>query len=337
MNLYEKVLKDFFFNVIIWEKVEDSLICTFSKNKMINIKEKTSHRDYLKSNSQLKNIYEQLLLTNKEQTIVIGNDEITVYHLEDKCYYEIRTTVKTIYDYTLLSNISSQIRDPLTNMMGATNSLSESSLTKQQKQSIVMIEKSVYDVLSLTNDIIDIVNLKHNKIKLNSEFIKLSTCIDDVFDVIKSRVYSKKISIVSKVDPNVPDVIKTDKKRLTQLLINILTFSIKNISNGHIMLNISILKSSKEIPFEFSEIKKPKVNLLFKIRDVSELSTDTIKYLETIFDIKNHQDIKTYNSCEFGLIISKYLCNLMGGHIWFKDATEFGTTYCFNTVCDAKI
>jgi K+-sensing histidine kinase KdpD len=335
MDLYEKILKDFYFNVIIWEKTDSGLICVFSNDKNTTTKYKSSLSDYLKTNNSLENSYTQLLKTNKEQNITLDNQDINIYMLDTNTFYEIRTPVKTAYDYTILSNISSQIRDPLTNMMGATSTLTESNLTKQQKQAVAIIEKSVYDVLALTNDVIDIVNLKHNKIKLNYEFSKLSTCISNTFEVIKARANSKKVTITTKIDSTVPDNVKIDTKRLMQILINILYFSIKNLDSGHIIINVTLLKN--ESPFETPELAKPKYNILFKIRDSAELSINTIKYLENVLGLKTYMDIKSYNNIsELGIIISKYLCNLMGGNIWFKDATEFGTTYCFNIITEAK-
>jgi signal transduction histidine kinase len=80
-----------------------------------------------------------------------------------------------------------------------------------------------------------------------------------------------------------------------------------------------------------------KYNLLFSIKDSGSGMIDKIQqYVEHILDITNsntNQKTYSYEYVGLGLIISKFLCNLMGGRIWFQTMPNIGTIFYFNIVC----
>ncbi|AYV78739.1 MAG: putative sensor histidine kinase [Edafosvirus sp.] len=169
MDIYEKILRAVYFTIIIWNKKNDQYVCKFSNEKDIYIKQDTPLNKYLEDHSYLKNLYQKLFDTKEEQNIIINNQHIVLYYLNEDIYYEIRSVSKEVFNYNHLTYINSQIREPLTTIMGAISTLYDLPSTKQQKQQYDQIEKANYELISLTNDIVDIINLGQNHIKLNLE------------------------------------------------------------------------------------------------------------------------------------------------------------------------
>lgn len=333
MNIYEKILRTLSFTIIIWEQYLDKYICKFSNQKSTTVQQGTYLEEHLINNPNLKSLYKKIFETKEEQHLVTNDQNIIIYYLHhDNIYYEVRTNMpKEIFKYIHLSYISNQIRGPLTTIMGALEALHEIGLTAKQMQQISLIEKSNFELISLTNDIVDIINISQNHIKLNLERGDFKKCIVESVEIVNYYAHNKKVNINFKMDKDIPTMLLFDAQRLKQILVNILTISLKNTEQGSINISIGLLKESIG-HYDYIKVEPPKYNIFFKIKDTSnEMSNNDIESMENILGIKDHE-IKTYNNYEFGLIISKYLCNLMSGNLWFENEPGFGTIYYFNLI-----
>jgi len=136
------------------------------------------------------------------------------------------------------------------------------------------------------------------------------------------------------IKDNVPKNIICDKNRLKQILLNLLKNAEKYTKKGSIVIEIDIFKEKdNKYNFEYKKKDKPEYNLLFKIKDngtgINKKMQEDIKIILGLE--KNNYRRPTIFS--FGLIITKYLCSLMGGNLWFKSALDIGTTFFFNILC----
>lgn len=337
MEVYEKLLKNINFTVVIWEKGDD-VKCMYSNEKNTEVRQGTKLEEYVKNDSALKFKYEKLFTSKEDQNMTTEKEEICLYSLTDKVFYEIKTDLRLKYDPNILSFVSCQIRNPLTSIIGALSLIYETSLTKEQVHLINMIEKSSFDIISLSNDIVDIINIGQGKIKVIPEYVELEKCLKETKEIVDPYIQAKNLSLTIKLGEGVPKSIIIDKKRLIQILVNLITFSVKNTEIGSIVVEVIPFKkdyitASDNYPGEYIESKDSTHNILFKIKDSSNgLEEETAHCLETILGLKTHKKVKSYCNYEFGLIISKYLCNLMRGHVWFKNSPGFGTTYNFNII-----
>jgi signal transduction histidine kinase len=345
MNLYERVLNHVYFTVIIWEHVkEKNTQCIFVNKNNIEVKRGMTIDDYFKNYPFLESSYKKLLDTNKEQTVIHEDENITMFHLSDNeeakqknvdTYYEIRTYIKSYYNNNILSHISSQTRTPLNTILGMTSLLLETTLTPVQKKYIIEIKNSSYDIMSLMNDLVDLINLGKNKVGINLKTLNLKQCVIDSLKISFLK-HSSVVNFSVKIDNKLPKFIVTDEKRLLQILTNLIKYSLKNTDVNNISLEIvPFIENDKGCPFEYINVSQHKRNILFIIKDNGAgFDEDNIKYIDTILGVGKQTEVKSYQNGELNLLISKYVCNLLCGNVWFKSSKDLGTIYYFNIICD---
>ncbi|MBA42881.1 MAG: hypothetical protein CMF62_02590 [Magnetococcales bacterium] len=339
VELYEKILKDMSFSIVVWNKQHDKITCIFSNNNnqvCIN----SDFNDYIIKYPYLKNSYNNLFDTNKDQYNNYENKRIKLFYLDDGYYYETRIVnlkknSSYVFEMALLKNLSSRLREPLTNILGLINYLEKTVTSLEQKKYIKNISISTLKIVELANDVIDIYNLKKNNAKLQMKPFNLKNSIDESVKLIKGFRNSKKINISSIINDSIPLNIIGDKTRIQQVLASLLSISYENTDIGSIIIEVKeyTLEDSKESPFEYCKARNNEINLIFKIRDTGINQNDE-KYdmMRTILGI--HRDCSTVKkeNFHFSLIISKYLCNLMRGNIWIDRLQDYGNMFCFNII-----
>jgi signal transduction histidine kinase len=369
MDIYEEILKTLSFEIVIWEQKNNEYICKFSNKKNnYSAQQGTRLDEYLERNVSLKQIYSKIFETKEEQHLTTSDQNIVLYRLfesvsdpnpnpnsdpdsdpdpeHNSIYYEVRTNIpKQIAIFNHMSYISNQIRGPLTTMLGSISELNELGLTPKQSTQIDLIEKSNFELISLANDIVDVINLSQNNIKLKLEFSNLKKNVIEAIEIVNSYLQKKKVTINFKLDKNIPHILLLDPQRLKQIIVNILTISLKNTNQGFVNISVNLFNHPTSIgsavppidqslvrSFDYVKVDPPKYNILFKIKDTSDgMSPGDVESIQRILGI-NDGEFKNYYNYEFTLIISKYLANLMCGNIWFENEPDFGVIYYFNII-----
>ena len=290
--------------------------------------------DYIENNKQLETIYDTLFKTNKDQIKNTDKLKIKLYFLDNSYYYEIKVlnSSNSLFEMALLKNISSRLRLPLTNILGLINLLEKTKLNYEQKKKIKKISISTLKIVELANDVIDIYNLKKNNVKLLSEKFSLQNSIIDSIKLISNYKTNKNININYNINKNLDKYYLGDHARLIQIINNLLSISYDNTKYGSIIIEVDNFDKDQTTPFEFIKPKNFEANLLFKIRDTNtDFNKQTFDLIKVILGQSFQKNIKT-DKFQFGLIISKYLCNLMKGNIWITKNDNFGTVFYFNII-----
>lgn len=322
-------------DVIIWKKIDDKYKC-FINN--CNIENNLKLDDYLKTNNQLKECYDKIIDTKEHQLMILNDNKIILECIED-IIIEIHIPIDD--NLYLLSSISHKIRSPLNNIIGILTLFENLKLDKIQKKCIKILKNSSYEIVKIANDIIDIINLNKNEIKLTFEKINLNKFIHECYEIVAKDIIKKNLNFMFKIDENIPEIINIDSLRLKQIIINLLNNAINNTSIGGITLSISLFDNNNNnnedinCPFKYIPTKPPIYNLLFKIKDTGRgIDNNNKNFIEKILGIKKSCINNIHKYSGFGLLISKYLCNLMGGNIWFKSEIDIGTIFYFNIICE---
>jgi signal transduction histidine kinase len=329
----EEVLIDIKFPIIIWKIHDGHIKCIFTNNKITNIKKDQSLISYLENNDNHTNAYEHILET--DSITIHKNGHLIIFNkINDTTFYEVH--YPECNSINVLYSISNKIRKPLQNIIGMLIMIDDSNLSQEQYQYFEIIKKSSYDIVSVINDVIDIVNLEKKNIKLNSENIPFKKLIDDIINVVSDDVIKKKLYLNYNIDNDVPDIICIDKPRLQQIIVNIIDNAVKFTEFGGVNIDISIYNKNNAYnsPFLYINVKEEEYNILFKIKDTgSGLDNNQKKIIDKLFEINNFSKTKSYKNYGFGLLISNYLCKLMNGHIWYKSELDIGTIIYFNIIC----
>lgn len=221
-----------------------------------------------------------------------------------------------------LAKMSHEIRTPLTAIMGYINLLSRSeSISGKEKQQLKIAYNSSNILIHLVNDILDFSKIEAGKVSLVEHDFNLRLMINNAINIIGVMAEEKNLDFVVKLDVNLPKYVVGDERRLEQILINILSNSVKFTSEGVVELIIS------------PEYSEDKVRLNFTVRDTGKgMKPETINMIFDAFEQEDNSISRRYGGTGLGLYISKDFIERMHGEIKVKSDVGQGTEFSFYTI-----
>lgn len=334
INLYQNVLNKFPFPLVIWRQNDGEIICYFSNGILQNLEKGDSYDKYIENKS---GFYSKMKNTTEDEVIIKTQDKtIFLTRISSDYFYEFHESVVGD-NFHLLSIVSHKIRGPLTNIIGILTLLEDLNLNSVQKKYLRLIKKSSLEVVTLANDIIDLINLTQNRIKLKISPINIRKCLYEAMEMIKPNANKKKLQFTLNVDDKVPEVILGDCDRIKQILLCLVSNAIQYTSQGSVIVSVELFeKPNISYPYVFKKSKPPHCNILFKVKDTGVgIDNDKAEIMRDMLLIEKGNKYISYKTCGFSLMISRYLTELMDGGIWFESHIDIGTVFYFNIVCDA--
>ncbi len=255
-----------------------------------------------------------------------------------------------------MSNISREIRTPITGIIGMTDLLLKTNLSSQQIEYLTLLQNSAETLMPLVKDLLDFVEIEEGRFELDSYQFSLRECIGSLISSINIIARKKNLELFSSIAPEVPDRLIGDGARLWRILFNLLTHAIRFTDQGRVVLSIknvmppstdlqsSILINEEEIDakentslYESFESWHSALSFLisdwalqFSISDTG-IAIPTGKR-ESIFKPLLQADSsfsRKYGGLGLGLAASSKLIELMGGRLWLKSNDEKGDTFNF--------
>jgi CheY-like chemotaxis protein len=195
--------------------------------------------------------------------------------------------------------------------------LEDTELHNEQKNYIEMMRECSINLMTIINDILDYSKLEAGKIKLNVKCMNIRQCIESTNDIILSKLYEKNLDYNYNIDPNLNFNINGDENRIKQVIINILSNSIKFTEKGDILLNVTI-ENNIENKKNCNEPNCNQIIIKFSITDTGcGLDINQKDQLFKSFSqLRNVSNNKIYKGTGLGLAISKEIVTLMNGSIW---------------------
>lgn len=202
-----------------------------------------------------------------------------------------------------LAAMSHELRTPLNSIIGFTGIMLQGlvgPLNKEQTKQLGMVRDSSNHLLSLINDVLDISKIEAGQLDITIEVFDMRSAIDKVVNSVNPMAIKKGLRVATRVAPEVGQV-KNDRRRVEQILINLLNNAVKFTQKGEVRLECKTDNGWLEISVVDSGIG-------IKAEDMQKLFV-AFHQLETGL-------ARRYEGTGLGLSICKKLVEMLGGKIW---------------------
>lgn len=138
-----------------------------------------------------------------------------------------------------LSNISHELRTPLNGILGFSQLLQKKSyISIEDKKQINIISHCGNHLLTMINDILDISKIETNRINIEPKAFDFNLFIEDIISIFTLKADEKNLSFSISMRL-IPKRVVTDKKRLNQIINNLLGNAIKFTEKGNIAFKVT--------------------------------------------------------------------------------------------------
>ncbi len=218
-----------------------------------------------------------------------------------------------------LANMSHEIRTPMNAILGMSQLLAKTTLAPRQSNYLHAITTSAQNLLVIINDILDISKLDAGKMTIERVGFNVARLCEQVEKTMLYKAEEKGLRFVTKVSPLIPNVVLGDPYRITQILLNLASNSVKFTEKGEVTVEC-------EVAGYFNE----QVIIAFLVSDTG-VGIDPA-YLKSIFQEFSQEDssiTRKFGGTGLGLSISRSLARLMGGEIEIESEKGVGTSSHF--------
>jgi len=219
-----------------------------------------------------------------------------------------------------LSRMSHEMRTPMNAIMGMTALAKNASNTEKRDDMLEKINSASGQLLQLIDDVLDMSDIEDNKLRLNSSEFSFAVVIRDILNKVNPSVRKKQQSLTTDIDPSIPDSLIGDERRLTQVILNLLTNAIKFTPDGR----------SIQINAFVREVLEETLTMQVEVIDHGiGISSEQQEKLFIPFEQADGGVSRKYAGAGLGLPIANHIISLMGGEIWVESEIDKGSKFAF--------
>jgi signal transduction histidine kinase/CheY-like chemotaxis protein len=228
----------------------------------------------------------------------------------------IKSEEASLLKSQFLSNVSHELRTPLYGVIGMADIIESEHVELKKNKYFNALKFSSNYLLSLINDVLNVYRIEDTKFELIYDNVEIRKEISVIRESLGIIAKSNKNELNIKVSDAVPQFIKTDLTRFSQILINLISNSLKFTKKGVVSIKLQLL--------EEDTIQKIQIQIEDNGIGIPE------EYLEKIFEKFVQVDVnlnEQYKGTGLGLSIVKRLVDLFKGDISVKSEINYGTIF----------
>jgi signal transduction histidine kinase len=223
-----------------------------------------------------------------------------------------------------LATMSHELRTPLNSIIGFSGILRQGlagPMNPEQSKQLAMIGNSANHLLALINDILDLSKIEAGQLQIQSEPFNIKESIDKLVKLFSPMLNEKNLKLETKISLT-DKTMKSDQRRVEQILMNLLSNAIKFTEKGKITLEAIQISDRVKISVIDTGIG---------------IHKDDIASLFKPFSQIDNKLGRRFDGTGLGLSICQRLIEKLAGSIWVNSEPQKGSVFAFELPIDLPL
>lgn len=239
-----------------------------------------------------------------------------------------------------LANMSHELRTPLNAIIGFSQLMHrDRTLTSTQQENVDIIHHSGEHLLELIDEVLEMSKIEAGQVTVEMAPVDLHRLLKTVDHLFQIKARNKNLGLLIEVDPEVPQSIQTDERKLRQVLINLVGNAIKFTQSGQVMVQVGVREP--DISLSADTVNSPMAGIIqsercvlqFEVADTgSGIEPEELEAIFTPFT-QSETGKQARQGTGLGLPISRRFVDLLGSELQVTSTVRQGTTFSFDLPC----
>lgn len=246
-------------------------------------------------------------IRNYRDLMELKNSKVETSKAKEEAYKANQVKIQ------FLANMSHEIRTPMNGIMGITQLLEYTELSKQQEEYVRLLKDSTERLMHTINDILDLSKIESGTIVLKKAAFSIKKLYEEIINKYQYEFEKKGIEFKHQLDPLIPEYLLGDVDKIFQIISILLDNAIKFTPKGYVRFCLKSVESNR---------------IKIEVEDSGIGMTSQAK--NRIFDIFTQEDesnTRKFGGSGLGLAIAKKYTELMDGEVSAKSELGEGSLF----------
>ncbi|MEG3148674.1 HAMP domain-containing protein [Sphingomonas sp. ZT3P38] len=268
------------------------------------------------------------LLENEKKQVEAKNLEIEMARraVEEKAE-QLALTSK--YKSEFLANMSHELRTPLNSLLILSKLLADNpqgNLNEKQTEFARTINSAGSDLLNLINDILDLSKIESGTVSIEIGDMPMNALKQHMERTFRQLAADKNLDFRVEFDATLPATIRTDEKRLQQVVLNLLSNAFKFTAQGSVTLSVGNAKAGWSTNHPVLRNADQAIEIAVTDSGIG-IPQDKQKLIFEAFQQADGTTSRKYGGTGLGLSISREIARLLGGELKVRSTPGEGSTF----------
>ncbi|AYG67064.1 MULTISPECIES: ATP-binding protein [unclassified Rhizobium] len=219
--------------------------------------------------------------------------------------------------------LSHELRTPLNAVLGYAQILErDETIPAPRQSSLKVIRRSAEHLSGLIDGLLDISKIEAGRLQVYSNEINIHDFLDQIVDMFRPQAQAKGLTFIHERSASLPDYVRTDEKRLRQILVNLLSNAIKFTDTGTVRFEVAYRNQVAT----------------FTVSDTGRgIAAKDITRIYEPFQRGEADSVRPMPGLGLGLTITQLLTNTLGGEISVASEKDVGSTFKVRLMLSAVI